>query len=81
MGSLATFKTTYLNSTVLPTGDREQVAGLVHAIDRLVADGNSVTVARQTQAKRAMPIIHRAQARSSPYQGALASDFLALDAA
>jgi hypothetical protein len=82
MGSLATFKTNYLASTVVPTGDREQLAGLVQAIDRMVADGATVTVARQqVPIKRSSPIIHRAQQRSSPYQGTLAADFLALDAA
>jgi hypothetical protein len=82
MGSLATFKTNYLAGTVVPTGDREQLAGLVHAIDRMVADGATVAVARaNVPVDRASPIIHRAQQRSNPYQGTLAADFLALDAA
>lgn len=82
MGSLAAFKTAYINSTVVPTGDREQLAGLVHAIDRQVSEGATVTAARQqVPIKRSSPILHRAQARSNPYQGALAADFLALDAA
>lgn len=81
MGSLATFKATYLDSTVLPRGAREQLAGPVHAVERLVAEGNSVTVGRANQTKRANPIIHKAMQQSSPYQGSLAADWMALDAA
>lgn len=81
MGSLAAFKTAYMASTVLPTGTRQNLAGPVYAIDRLVAEGNTVTQARTIVAKRSMPAIHQAQERSNPYQGALAADFLTLDAA
>lgn len=82
MGSLAAFKTAYLNSTVVPTGNREQLAGVVAAIDLRVADGATVPNARaQVTNARAIRVIHRAQRFSSPNQGALAADFLALDAA
>lgn len=81
MGSLATFKTTYLDSQVLPRGEREQVAGVIYEIDRLVAEGNSVVAARGNQTKRANPIMHRAQSRSMPYQPQLCADFFGLDAA
>jgi hypothetical protein len=82
MGSLATFKTTYLASAVLPTGQREQVAGLVYAVEQRVSEGASVTNARvQVSNKRASVVLHNAQATSSPLQGALAADFLGLDSA
>lgn len=82
MGSLATFKTTYLTSTVLPTGQREQLAGLVYEIDRMVAEGQTVTAARQNLPNyRTKPVVHKAQQASNPFQGTLAADFFALDAA
>jgi hypothetical protein len=82
MGSLATFKTTYLNSTVVPTAQRLALAGAVAAIDLRVADGATVTNARaQVANNRAKAVVHKAQQVSSPYQSTLAADFYALDAA
>lgn len=81
MGSLAAFKAAYLNTTVVPTGQREQLAGPIYAIDRLVADGLTVTAARTAVAKRATIPVHKAQQVSNPYQGTLAAEFFALDAA
>jgi hypothetical protein len=82
VGSLATFKTTYLASTVVPTGPRERLAGVVYALEQRVAEGAAVATARANVTNaRALRDIHKAQRLSSPYQGALASDFLAIDAA
>jgi hypothetical protein len=81
MGSLAAFKTAYLASTVVPTPQRERLAGPVYNIERLVADGNTVTAARQLTTKRSLIDVHKAQLVSSPYQSTLAADFYALDAA
>jgi hypothetical protein len=81
MGSLAAFKTAYLASTVVPTPQRQRLAGPVANIERLVADGNTVTAARQLTTKRSLNDVHTAQQVSSPYQSTLAADFYALDAA
>jgi hypothetical protein len=81
MGSLAAFKTAYLASTVVPTPQRERLAGPVYNIERLVADGNTVTAARQLTTKRSLIDVHKAQLVSNPYQSTLAADFYALDAA
>lgn len=81
MGSLAAFKTAYLDSTAVPRGQRERLAGPIFNIERLVAEGNTVTAARQLTTKRSMNDVHRAQQASVPYQPTLAADFYALDAA
>jgi hypothetical protein len=64
-----------------PTPQRERLAGPVFNIERLVADGNTVTAARQLTTKRSLIDVHKAQLVSSPYQSTLAADFYALDAA
>jgi len=84
MGSLATFKSTYLVAGgPVPTGQRLQLAGPVTAIDLQVANGASVTnaAAAVVNTKRATRVAHRAQAASSPFQSALVTDFLAINAA
>jgi len=89
MGSLATFKTTYLatSSPVLTAGQRGQLAGPVNAIDKLVADGMSVTNATAAVlTKRTYRVIHRVQRDSgitpgATYQGTLVADFIAINAA
>lgn len=81
MGSLAAFKAAYLATTVVPTGQRERLAGPVHNIERLVAEGHTVTAARTLTTKRAGIDVHKAQLLSNPYQPTLAADFYALDAA
>lgn len=84
MGSLATFKTAYTapGVTAVNTGNREQLAGLIAAIELRVAEGATVANARaQVSNNRAEIITARAQQTSNPLQGALVSDFYALDAA
>ena len=82
MGSLATFKSTYLVPTVLPAGARQQMAGPISAIDQQVAGGATVATAlSNTLNKRAYRIAHKAQQQSLPYQGTLVADFVALNAA
>jgi hypothetical protein len=82
MTSLATFKTAYLTSTVVPTAQRLALAGAVAAIDLRVGDGATVAAARaQVSNQRAKTVVHKAQQVSAPYQGTLAADFYALDAA
>jgi len=82
MGSLATFKLTYLNSTVLPKPERHQLAGPIAAIEQQVANGAAVTVAvNNVSNKRTTRIVCASMARSSPFQAFLASDFVNLDAA
>ena len=81
MGSLATFKTTYLASTVLPTGQREQVAGLIYKIEDHVARGASVpTAAALVDNARAKRVMHDAQAASTPLQFNMVADYVAISA-
>jgi hypothetical protein len=85
MTSLATFKSTYLApppNQVLPAGARQQMAGPISAIDQQVANGASVANAlTYTLNKRSYRIVHNAQRQSSPFQGTLVADYLALSAA
>lgn len=82
MGSLATFKTNYLNSTVLPSGARGQLAGPIRLIDLEVSEGATVAQAlARTANARTRRIVYKAQRQASPEQAALISDFYALDAA
>ena len=84
MGSLATFKSTYLTpaSPVLTNGARGQLAGPVYVIDRLVADGNSyANAAAIASVKHNVDVVYDAQRTSSPYQANLVADFLAISAA
>lgn len=84
MGSIATFKATYLTVSppVLPPGQRAQLAGAVYAIDDLVARGLSYPAAQAAVAssQRALRIVHRAQRFSSPYQATLLPDFWGISA-
>jgi hypothetical protein len=84
MGSLATFKTTYLTAAtpVLPPGNRAQLAGPVYALEQRVAAGMSYANAQTAiNTKRTKDIVLDAQEASTPYTGSLASDFYAIDAA
>jgi len=82
VGSLATFKATYLNSTVLPRPARHQLAGPISAIEQQVANGATVAVAvNNVSNKRTTRIVCAAQAQSSPFQAYIAADFVNLDAA
>jgi hypothetical protein len=82
MGSLATFKASYLATTVVPTGQRQQLAGVVYFVERLVADGATVTAARSAiPTGRLRKVGHDSQKLSSPLQATLASDLAGLDAA
>lgn len=82
MGSLATFKTTYIASTVLPIGARAQLSGPVKAIELQVERGaayaTAVTTISTTRTRR---VVNKAQRDSTPNQGSLISDFYAIDAA
>lgn len=81
MGSLATYKTTYLATPPVPTGDRMQLAGLIYTIERKVAEGMTVAQAVANIPKiRSSIVIHEAQRVSNPFQDHLAADFVALDA-
>ena len=81
MGSLATFKSDYLNSTVVPIGARQQLAGAVYQIDALVNGGMSIPTATSNVAnKRNQKIIHKAALQSNPFQTNLVADFRSISA-
>ena len=82
MGSLATFKSDYLTSTVVPVGARQQLAGAVYQIDVLVSGGASVPIAAGNAVnKRNLRIIHMAQSQSNPFQPNLVNDYRSISSA
>lgn len=83
MGSLATFKSTYLdpNAPVLPQGARQQLAGAVYALEQQIANGASVaTAANNVTNARINRIVHKAQRQSSPFQMNLVNDYRGISA-
>jgi hypothetical protein len=84
MGSLATFKSTYLTADppMLPAGQRQRLAGPVYALETRVAAGATYGAAQNAIAtKRTMDIVLNAQKWTNPYNANLASDFLTINAA
>jgi hypothetical protein len=82
VGSLAAFKSNYLTSTVLPSGQRQRLAGPVYGLEARVAAGATYGAAQNAIAtKRTMDVILNAQKWTNPYNANLASEFLTIDAA
>jgi hypothetical protein len=84
MGSLAGFKSTYLNpaAPILPIGVRQQLAGPIYSIERQVADGATYGAALNNVVPKARTqVAFAAQYASSPYNANLVSDFLTINAA
>ena len=83
MGSLATFKSTYLAPTgPVPIGQRSRLAGAIYAIDQQVAGGAAHTTAVNSTANRKnIDAAFNAQRWTSPYNANLVSDYLTISAA
>jgi hypothetical protein len=83
MGSLATFKSAYLDpaNSPIPTGQRMQLAGLIYTIERQASEGVSIpTAANAVPTKRSLPVVHKAQAASKPFNFAIVTDYIGISA-
>ena len=77
MGSIATFTSTYLIPTVLPSGDRQQLAGPVYKHAQFIAQGGVGTPAVNLRNRKIVYAAARDAISASPN---LVADFFALDA-